>query len=249
MKAAITAAQKGHEVILADNRSKLGGQLSFTDYDDIKADLRAQKDYLAHMVEKLGIQTQLGTTVDRAYAERLNPDVIVVAAGATPIKPRLPGIEQPHVMGAVETYRHAAQVGARVVMIGGGLVGVETALFLADAGKQVTVVEMTDTAAREANRLHAEALRIAIRERNVKILTNTACEQIDADGVLVRCEDGTVKKVEADTVVYCVGLRANTEVYQTLYDCAPEVYRVGDCIKPGTIREAILTGYYTAMEL
>ena len=188
------------------------------------------------------------TVVDRAFAQNLAPDAIVVATGASPIVPKVPGIDKAHVMGAVDAYGHTDSIGERVVMIGGGLVGVETALYLADAGKQVTVVEMTPVAAREANRLHAEALRLAIKERNVTVLTNTKCVRIEDDGVVVEM-GGTTSTLPADSVVYCVGMRSNSDPYAQLYDCAPEVYRVGDCIKPGTVREAILTGYYTAAEI
>ena len=249
MKAAITAAQRGHDVTLADDREKLGGQLNFTDHDDIKADLRAHKDYLARMVHKSGVKVLSGTRVDRAFAQEMSPDVIVVASGARPIVPPIPGLDKPHVMGALDTYYHGERVGEQVVMIGGGLVGVETALYLADAGRKVTVVEMLPAAAREANRLHAEALRLAIRERDVKILTSTRCCAVEEDGVVVEDQDGKQEKLPADTVVYCVGMRSDPAVYQDLYDCAPEVYRVGDCIKPGTVREALLTGYYTAAEI
>ena len=248
MKSAVVAAQRGHEVTLADERSALGGQLQFTDHDDIKADLRAHKDYLARMVEKSGVNILTNTKVDRDFARSFDPDVIVVATGAKPIVPPIPGVDKSHVMGAVDTYGNTDQVGQRVVMVGGGLVGVETALYLADAGKEVAVVEMTSKAAREANRLHAEALRLAIAERKVNILTDTRCVRIEDDGVVVE-KDGETTLLPADTVVYCVGMRSDAEPYAQLYDCAPEVYRVGDCIKPGTVREAILTGYYTAAEI
>ena len=249
MKAAITAAQRGHDVTLVDNREKLGGQLNFTDYDEIKADLRAHKDYLVRMVGKSGVKVQTGTRVDREFAKQMSPDVIVVATGANPIVPPIPGMDKPNVKGALDTYYHLDQIGDNVVMVGGGLVGVETALYLADAGKKVTVVEMTDKAAREANRLHAEALRLAIKERDVKILTNTRCCAVEDDGVLVENQEGQREKLPADTVVYCVGMRSNPDAYMELYDCAPEVYRVGDCVKVGTVREAILTGYFTATEI
>ncbi len=249
MKAALTARERGHEVTIADKKSALGGTLLFTDYDDIKADLRAQKNYLAHMVEKKGVRILLNQDVTREWVLEQRPDVIIVATGASPVKPKFPGIDGPNVICAAEMYSQLDKVGERVVLIGGGLVGVETALFLADAGRQVTVVEMMKKIAPEANRLHAEALRLAIKERGVTILTETACESIEPDGVVVRRPDGTTDKLLCDTAAYCVGMRSNQELFTQLYDCAPEVYRVGGCIKPGTIREAILTGYYTAAEI
>ena len=107
---------------------------------------------------------------------------------------------------------------------------------------------MAPVAAREANRLHAEALRLAVQERKITILTSTKCISIEDNGVVVE-SDCTITTLPADTVVYCVGMRSNSDPYCQLYDCAGEVYRVGDCVKPGTVREAILTGYYTAAEI
>ncbi|MGI5971293.1 MAG: FAD-dependent oxidoreductase [Oscillospiraceae bacterium] len=249
MKAALTAKERGHDVIIVDKNSSLGGMLLFTDYDDIKADLRAQKNYLVHMVEKKNIPVILNTTVDRAWAQEQRPDVIVVATGASPVKPRLPGVDGPNVICAAEIYGKMDEVGKNVVFIGGGLFGVETALFLADNGRQVTVIEMTSKIAPEANRVHAEALRLAIKERDLTILTDTACKSIEPDGVVIRRPDGSIDKIMCDTAAYYAGMRPNQEVFQEVHDCAPEVYCIGSCIKPGTVREAILTGYYTAAEI
>ena len=249
MKAALTAQERGHDVTIVDKKSALGGTLLFTDFDDIKADLRAQKNYLKHMVEKRGIPVLLNTDASRDFVRAQAPDVIIVATGASPVKPRFPGIDGPNVICAAEMYGQLDKVGENVVLIGGGLVGVETALFLADNGRRVTVVEMMSKIAPEANRLHAEALRLAIKERNVTILTDTACQSIEPDGVVVRRPDGSTDKLICDTAAYCVGMRSNQDVFAQVWDLAPEVYRIGGCIKPGTIREAILTGYYTAAEI
>ena len=249
MKAAITAAERGHEVILADKKDRLGGQLTFTDHDDIKSDLRAQKDYLVRMVGKFGVKTLLGTEIDRGYVEKLKPDVIVVAVGARPLVPSIPGIDGENVMHAVDAYPKIDRVGRRVTIIGGGLIGVELGLFLADAGREVTVIEIAGSPARDANRVYGEALRLAVAERQLRISTRSECRAIEETNVRIVDAEGTESVIEGDTVVYAVGMKADKSVYEELYDCAPEVLRVGDCIKPGTIREAISTGYFGAMEL
>ena len=249
MKAAIAAAERRHEVILAERKGRLGGQLTFTDYDDLKADLRAHKDYLIRMVRKLKVKVLLNTEVDRALADELKPDVIVIAVGAVPIVPTIPGINGKDVMHAVDAYPNLNRIGQRVTVVGGGLLGVETALFLADVGRQVTVLELTDFVAKDANRLYAEALRLAIAERKIAIKTKTECKGIEGADVTIVDADGMESVVHGDTVIYAVGLKADGSLYATLHDCAPEVLRVGDCIKPGTIREAISGGYFGAMEL
>jgi 2,4-dienoyl-CoA reductase-like NADH-dependent reductase (Old Yellow Enzyme family) len=200
MKAATTAAERGHEVILADKKDRLGGQLTFTDYDDIKADLRAQKEYLARMVKKHGVKLLLNTDVDRALARDLKPDVIVVAVGAVPLVPTIPGIDGKGVMHAIDAYPKIDRVGQKVTLIGGGLVGVELGLALADAGRQVTILEITDRVARDANRVYAEALRLAIAERKLTIKTETECEEIEGTNVKIVDADGTESVVYGDTV-------------------------------------------------
>ena len=248
MKAAINAKNRGHEVILVDNREKLGGQLNFTDFDEHKADLRAQKNYLAHMVEKLGVDIRLNTQADKAYIAELKPDVLYVAAGASPIVPKIEGIGGGNVMGAIDTYYETEKVGDKVVMIGGGLVGVETALFLAAKGKDVTVVEMGPKAYADANRLHAEAIRLAVKDYNVEILTDTTCLEITEEGVIVET-GGEKKLLKADTAVYSVGMKANDTAYAELYDAAPEVYRIGDCAQVGTAGTAIRQAYFQSLEV
>ena len=248
MKAAINAKQRGHEVTLVDNRAKLGGQLNFTDFDNHKEDLRAQKNYLAHMVEKLGVDIRLNTTADKAYIAGLKPDVLFVATGAKPIVPKIEGMDGGNVIGAIDTYYEPDRVGKKVVMIGGGLVGVETALCLADQGKDVTVIEMTSKAYADANRLHAEAIRLAVEERNVEILTDTKCVAITGEGVIAEA-GGEKKLIEADTVVYSVGMKADTDTYAELYDAAPEVYRIGDCAQVGTAGTAIRQAYFQSLEV
>ncbi len=249
MTAAITAAGKGHEVILADRKGRLGGQLTFTDQDEIKADLHAQKEYLARKVDKLGVKTLLNTEVDRTLVKELEPDVIVVAAGAVPLVPAIPGITGKNVMHAAVAYQNVDRVGQKALVIGGGLMGIELALFLADAGREVVVIEATAAPAKDANRLYAEALRKAIAERKIEIRTMTECRAIKGKKVRIVDGEGAESVLEADAVIYAVGMKADGSVYNDLYGCAPEVLRVGDCIRPGTIREAISGGYFGALEL
>ena len=234
MKAAVCAAERGHDVILADKKNHLGGQLIFTDYDAIKADLRAQKDYLIRMVHKSNVNVLLNNNVNREFVRQVCPDAIVVATGASPVIPSIPGIGGPNVLFAADIYPHINTIGRTIVIIGGGLVGIETGLSLADAGKRVTIVEITDRVARDANRLYAQALRLAIQERNLDIRTNTQCKSISGNTVTLAGPNGNKTVIQADAVVYAVGMRANKEIYREVYDCAPKVLRAGDCIQPGT---------------
>ncbi len=247
MKAAAVAAARGHKVTLADRNAELGGQLRFSDHDPIKADLRAQKDYLARMTEKNGVELCLGTEVTREWVAQRQPEVIVVAAGAKPRRPELPGMESPKVIDAPTVYAAADTLGERLVLMGGGLVGIETAVFLADKGKKVTVVTAS-LPAKDANRVYAEALRLAVAEREIEVLDHCRCLSVTDEGVLVRDKDGIERVLPCEQTVNCLGMESDGSVYAALWDMAPEVYRVGDCVKPGTIWQAIATAYYTALD-
>ena len=141
MKAAVTAAERGHEVILAEKGPALGGMLSFTDHDHDKKDLRAHKDHLIHQVAKHDIRVLLNTEITKENAGEYSPDVIIVAVGSEPVVPPIPGIDLPHVSHVLDMYPKIDELGRRIVVIGGGLAGVEPAIELAHRGHEVTVLE------------------------------------------------------------------------------------------------------------
>jgi len=111
------------------------------------------------------------------------------------------------------------------------------------------VLELADAVARDANRLYAEALRQEIDKRNLTILTSVRSQTIADNKVKIVDANGTESWIEGDTVVYAVGMKPNSSVYADLYDCALEVLRIGNCIQPGTIREAVSGGYFGTREL
>ena len=137
MQAAMTAAQRGHRVILAEQTDRLGGLLKFTDYDTLKSDLRRLKDFLVRQVEKSGVEIRLNTRVMPELVSELHPDALLIAAGSVPVVFPLPGIET--AQHATTAYTSLDRLGQTVAVMGGGLVGCETALFLAETGRDVTI--------------------------------------------------------------------------------------------------------------
>ena len=146
MQAALTAKQQGHRVILLEKTGTLGGALNcergvpFKKHTDEYLELQAKR------VAKAGIEVHLNTAATPESVKQFNPDVIVAALGSRPIKPTfLAGSDNPIFIGAEEAYYHPDHVGKRVAIVGGGLVGAELAIYLADTfGKDVTVIEMMD---------------------------------------------------------------------------------------------------------
>jgi 2,4-dienoyl-CoA reductase-like NADH-dependent reductase (Old Yellow Enzyme family)/thioredoxin reductase len=249
MYASITAAERGHHVILLEQTDSLGGLLKFTDTDTYKDDLRRYKNSLIKRIGKLKIDVRLNTEATPELIAKENPDVLIVAVGSKPITPRIAGIDGPNVMQALETYWNPEKVGKMVVMIGGGLVGCETGLHLAAQGKTVTVVEMMDNLAVDATESHKIALMKKM-EVEVKSYTGMKCTEITSKGIKVIAKDGAEKFIEADTVVYAVGMKAHSDKALKLCEAAPRQYfLIGDCVSPRKVKEAVHEGYHAAMDI
>jgi 2,4-dienoyl-CoA reductase-like NADH-dependent reductase (Old Yellow Enzyme family)/thioredoxin reductase len=247
MQAAITAAERGHQVTLAEKSGKLGGILNFTDVDVIKEGLRNFKNLLAYEVKLRNVDVRLNTEITPNYIEKMKPEAIILALGSLPLKPSIPGIEG--ALHALDVYDNANKIGQRVVMVGGGLVGCETGLHLAKTGHKVTVIEMLDSLASESFGMYREALLAEMEKFNVIGKIKTRCLEITSGGVKVENEGGKREFIEADTVVYALGMKANsTAEFLTAARGIP-VYEVGDCVRAATVAEAIEEGFMAAMKI
>lgn len=250
MKAAITAAQRGHRVTLCEKSGRLGGIVNFTDHDDVKTDLRAHKDFLIRQVAKHGVNVLLNTEVTKENAASFGAEAIIIANGSSPVKPRIEGIDLPHVSHVLEMYENKEKVGHRVVLIGGGLAGCESAVELARAGHEVVILEALRGFARDAHRMASLGLLDACKGLpNLRYFDEQTVTAITAEGVETRAKDGSVTVYPADTVAYAVGMRARQDLTLELYDAAPYVASAGDCVKPRRTMEAIREGYFAAMNI
>ena len=256
MKAAITAAERGHEVILCEKSGVLGGRLNFTDVDCHKQDLNRFKNFLIRQVGKNPIEVRLNTEVTPELIAYEKPYAVIAAVGGIFTKPPIPGIDKTHVMHAADVYSRPNEVGERVVIIGGGLMGIEVGLHLADGcGKDVTVVEMGSDFARDANVIHKAALEEMVEKFLTCRLDTTVLEIVDR-GVRVRTPGGKEELLPADTVLYAVGMRPDSIQVEALR--ASDDYQmfmpIGDCV-PGSaitakgIKDAIHGGYFAAMDI
>ena len=251
LQAAITAADRGHEVFLFEKSGSLGGGIQFAEHVPFKADLKKFMDVLIRRVERRAITVHLNTLLTPDLARELRADVIIAAVGADPIVPSLPGIDGPHVVRAVDLHDEGVTVGPRVVFIGGGLVGCEEGLDLAQRGHRVTVLEMRENVAIDAAYLHREALllEIAKHPEAITLLTHMRCKEVTLEGVVAVDEAGTTRFFEADTVVVAAGMRPRSEAVESLRDCAPDFLVIGDGRKPQRVLEAVRSGYDAGMHL
>jgi 2,4-dienoyl-CoA reductase-like NADH-dependent reductase (Old Yellow Enzyme family)/thioredoxin reductase len=250
MKAAITAAERGHDVTLLEKGDALGGLLKISDHDPLKADIRAFKNYLVNRTLEL-VKVRFNTEGTTELIEKLSPDFVVAAVGSSPIRPSIPGIDKETVITALDAYYGAAKIGQRVAVIGGALVGCEVGLYLAEQDKTVTIVEMTDVIGDpEKNWRHTVPLVIRMDQTPaLKYHTGLKCTEVTASGIKVVDKEGKEQIIEADTVVLAVGMTPNSDTLDRLRDCVPDFYPVGDCVKSQRIMEAMQGAYYAALDI
>jgi len=189
------------------------------------------------MIARAPIEVRLNTPVTPELASELKPDVIIAALGAKPIMPRIKGIDGDNVFSAEYVYDHNDQVGKKVVILGGGLVGIELAIHLSYIGREVTVMEMLPVLNNGGNILHQLALDVEIKKCSIKLALGTKAMEISERGVLGENAEGQ-KLYEADTVVYAIGQEPLWAEANALRDCAPEFYQLGDCVIPKNIMQA-----------
>lgn len=250
MEAARICALKGHAVTLWEKNNALGGNLIPAAVPDFKDDYKLLVEYLRTQIKKSGIEVKLNKEATSEQIKSLKPDVVFVACGATHIIPDIPGIEkgieEEKVLTAVDALLDNKSVGKSVVVIGGGLVGSETALYLAKQGKKVTILEMLDSIASDMTWGNAVDLIKLLDDNNVRMLTNTIAMRITETGVVGAGPNGEEMSLEAENVIVAVGMKSNKELEDTLSDTISEVYVIGDSVAPRRVLSAIWEGYRTA---
>ena len=249
MEAALTAAKRGHSVVLCEKESALGGAVRSEKFIPFKADVARLAESKAVALKEAGVEIRLNTPVTAEYVEKEAPDALIVAIGAAPIVPKLEGIDGENVIMAEEAAEQAETLGQNVVILGGGLVGCELAIHLAQIGKTVTLVEMAPVLAADANRVHRRVALQVIDEEGISVRTGLRGVRISGEGLVCADRDGNELLIPGDTVVCAVGRARLWDEAEKLLDSAPEVALVGDCLRPATIREAVYRGYHAGLDL
>ena len=253
MRSAIYLADRGHNVTIYEASEELGGAIRHSDYVPFKWTLKDYKDYLIAQVNKRKNITVKLSTLLRAGDKEIHGkyDVIIAAIGAEPVIPNIPGAVGSNVTIATHALMHSEEIGKNAVIIGGGEVGVETGMFLAQSGRNVTVLEMRDILAADSTWIH---YRDMMKEEWEKIGTfhsvvNATAKEITADHVTYTDKDGTDHEIPSDSVILSVGMRAKTDDALAFYDDAPAFYMIGDCKRPGTIQTTNRNAYGVCMNI
>lgn len=247
MEAAITAANRGHDVTLVEKSDKLGGNLYPAGAPYFKEDIIKLCKVMVKRVEEAGVKVVLNTEVTPEYVESFNPDALFVAIGSNELRPPIKGMELPHVIMAIDAELHPEKLGKKVAIMGGGLVGGEAAVSFHHEGKECSIIEMKSKVAEEVNSFYRGGLMPEI-EKSATCYVNTKVKEIIPAGVL--CEkDGEEFIIQADSVVCALGFRAPYDKVDALCDKVDEYYIVGDCKNVGQIYHATNEAYYAAMRL
>jgi len=249
MEAARVAALRRHQVVLFEKAERLGGQLTVAAVPPYKSEIANLTKYLATQVNKAGVKLELGKEATAAEVEMIAPDAVILATGVAPSIPEIPGIERENVVMAEDVLAGQAKVGERVIVIGGELVGCETAEFLADAGKAVTITRRGSSMAAAVAPMIGQPLVGRLNAKGVTMLTGVKYEEVNDEGLIIITRDGEKRTIPADTIALAAGSKPNTELLQQLRDRVPEIYQVGDCVQPRGILEALTDGSRVAHAL
>jgi len=251
MQAALTASERGHDVILYEKGKSLGGALGYAASPPFKADMKRYLDWLVRQVMKSKVKVNLNSEAAAAGIKKENADVIIVAIGAAPFIPDIPGIKGNNVVLACDVDNGTAEVGNKVVVAGAGLVGCEAALLLAQQGKNVVLIDMIreEDIAVDAGFQTQGHLVALLRQHKVDIRPEVKLEEVSKKAVTV-IDKGWVKhNLPADTLVIALGYCTRPEQVKSFETLAKEVFTIGDCVKPGNVMSAIHSAFNAAIEI
>ena len=246
--AAYTAARRGHQVILCEKESKIGGILKSEQAIPFKHEMYELANTYKKLAENAGVEIRVNTEVTPEYAEKENPDALIIAVGSSPLVPPIKGLDGENVVLVNNYYLEKEKVGDKVVVFGGGLAGCECAIHLGMEGKEVHIVEMRDELAPDANIRHRPLL---LKEIDKYATVHTGCKglEVSKEGILCEDKEGNQVLVEGDSIICALGQRSRRDVVDALRDSAPYVAVIGDASKVSTITNAVYEGYHAALDV
>jgi len=251
MEAARIAAMRGHEVTLYEKGKEMGGQLLYAAKPTGKDKLLWVRDYEGTQIRKLRVKVELGTEVTSELVTKEKPDAVILATGAEPLIPDIPGIQGKNVVKAIDVLSGKVEVKNRkVVVAGGGLIGTEVGEYLVERGNKVTLVEMLPTIAADMEPLNRQGLLEALEGKDIVMLTRKEIQEITEKGLVVKDKKSGAKEViEGEVVVVALGSKSVNPLEEKLKGNVAELYTVGDCNEPRRVEQAIYEGSLIARKI
>jgi 2,4-dienoyl-CoA reductase (NADPH2) len=277
MSAALSAHEKGHHVSLYEKSDHLGGQLYIASAPPGREEFAELAKDLERQLDRSPINVFINHHVDETMIEKEKPDAVILATGAMPITPPIPGVELPHVVQAWDVLLDKVPTGQRVVIIGGGAVGVETALFLSEKGtlsgealkfllineaedpddlrqlalrgtKEIVLVEMIDKMGKDIGKTTRWSILQDLSRKGIKTLTTTRALEITKTGIKVETDD-QVKEIPADTIVLAVGARSYNPLQEVLENKGLPYQLAGDADQVGLAFDAVHQGFVAGRKI
>lgn len=246
MEAAVISALKGHDVELFEKEAEMGGQCLLAAKAPGKEIFYSVTDYLTREMQRLKVSVHLKEEATVEKVQKIHPDTVIIATGGLPLFPQIPGIEKNNVITAWDVLK-GKEVGEKVLIAGGGSVGIETALFLSERGIGVMLIEKLDKIAHDAGSLTQARYRVELGKTDIQVKCKTELLKIDEKGVSVRDETGE-HDIASDTVVLALGIEPEDSLYQALSTQVPELYAIGDCLAPRRMIDVIHEAYKVSIK-
>ncbi len=247
MEAAIAAAKRGHDVQLFEKTGRLGGRYYLAAIPPGKGEITSFINCLQNRLRDLKVGVHLNTEITSETIASENPDVLIIATGSKPITPPIAGVDKPHVVQAQAVLDSQVPVNPRVLIIGGGMVGAETANHLANHGKQVTIVEQLPEIASDVAVVIKDYLMKDLQQANVAMYTNATVREISEGSVVIVTSNGEEVR-PADTVVLACGSTADNELASKFNGAPVKIVTVGDALSVRNALEAVEEGYKAGFE-
>ena len=245
MYTAALAAKQGHKVTLWEKSNKLGGLLNAAGAPDFKIDMSRYNDHLIADLYANQVDVRLCWEATPENIDAFAPDAVIIAAGAMDAVPPVPGIHGDNVIFAYDLLANKAPTGKQVVVMGGGIVGCEAALYLDEMGKQVTIVEMLGKLlSSDSSAMNSQmGIREMLNKSGITIRTNTRVKEIRPDRVLASSPDGDAE-IPCDNVILAAGFRVNHDLQESLKDKPYRVFAIGNYNHHGKVYQAIHDGFH-----
>lgn len=251
MEAAQIASSRGHQVTLYEKEKELGGALRAAAGPSFKTDMNRYLNWMIKKTLQLPMEVKMSTEVTADIIKAAKPDVLILAVGAEPVNPDIPGFRKPNVVWAPDVDLGKVKTGENIVVAGAGLTGCETALHLAQQKKNVTVIDMIaePEIAHDATGLNRITLLELMRQHTIKFRTEVKLEEITDRSVIVINRQWNRHEIPADTVVLALGVKSRYDIMKGLQGLARDVYVIGDCLSPRNLMAAIHDAFNVSVEI